>query len=286
VSLGKVINTPEVMRVYIGSFWDKPYKNLDNEKLFRAEQQDLLDDLNLLPRNATIRKVNELVKRARTLRAHIAVMDHVKHQMPMIGREKKQQQITASLKEEYEEISRLTKIPLGDFPPVSYYEKVWPTKDFTKFSSSNEKITQQMDEILMRDLPNFMALITPEKSKNEEVEENNPFGDTDDSWAIPMEFQERMRTMWNSLSPSGESLNGNQLKNVMLETKAPGEHLKKIWTLSDITKKGKLDQDEFVLAMWLATEAASGVAPPAQLPPELVPPALRSEKDKLFTISK
>ncbi len=24
-SLGKVIRSPEVMRVYIGSFWDKPY---------------------------------------------------------------------------------------------------------------------------------------------------------------------------------------------------------------------------------------------------------------------
>jgi len=284
-SLGKVINTPEVMRVYIGSFWDKPYKNTDNEKLFRAEQQDLLDDLNLLPRNATIRKVNELVKRARTLRAHIAVIDHVKHQMPLIGREKKQQQITASLQEEYAEISRITKIPVGDFPLVSYYEKVFPQKDFTKFNSSNEKINQQMDEILMKDLPNFMALISPEKTKVEEIEENNPFGDSAD-WAIPPDFVERMHTQFNSLSPSGEPLNGQQLKNVMLETKATGEHLKKIWTLSDITKRGKLDIDEFTLAMWLATEAADGRSPPATLPNDLVPPSLRSEKEKLFTLTK
>lgn len=55
-SLGKVVNTPEVMRVYIGSFWDQPYKNKENEKLFRVEQQDLLDDLNSLPDAATIRK--------------------------------------------------------------------------------------------------------------------------------------------------------------------------------------------------------------------------------------
>lgn len=41
-SLGKVLKTPEVMRVYIGSFWDKPYQNTENAKLFDAEREDLL----------------------------------------------------------------------------------------------------------------------------------------------------------------------------------------------------------------------------------------------------
>lgn len=56
-SLGKVTRTPEVMRVYIGSFWDKPYHNKDNKKLFDAERRDLLNDLRSLPRNAAVRKV-------------------------------------------------------------------------------------------------------------------------------------------------------------------------------------------------------------------------------------
>jgi len=47
-SLGKVINTPEVLRVYIGSFWDKPYRNIENEKLFRAEQQVTMHMTSLL----------------------------------------------------------------------------------------------------------------------------------------------------------------------------------------------------------------------------------------------
>jgi len=36
-SLGKVIKTPEVMRVYIGSFWNEPYQNKDNENLFKVQ---------------------------------------------------------------------------------------------------------------------------------------------------------------------------------------------------------------------------------------------------------
>ena len=72
-SLGKVLGTPEVARVYIGSFWDQPlkfaFKNLfktifqfdfycsydDNRRLFEAEEQDLFADLQSLPRTAALR---------------------------------------------------------------------------------------------------------------------------------------------------------------------------------------------------------------------------------------
>lgn len=37
-SLGKVVNTPEVMRVYIGSFWEGKCMNEDLGPFFRAEQ--------------------------------------------------------------------------------------------------------------------------------------------------------------------------------------------------------------------------------------------------------
>lgn len=48
-SLGKVVNTPEVMRVYIGSFWDGPCQNMDMEAFFKMEQGDLLRDLHVSP---------------------------------------------------------------------------------------------------------------------------------------------------------------------------------------------------------------------------------------------
>jgi tRNA U34 5-carboxymethylaminomethyl modifying GTPase MnmE/TrmE len=66
-SLGKVIQTPEVLRVYLTSFWVvKPAKCFEDcRALIEAEQKDLLKDLRDLRRNAAIRKVNDIVKRAR-----------------------------------------------------------------------------------------------------------------------------------------------------------------------------------------------------------------------------
>jgi hypothetical protein len=50
-SLGKVLKTPEVLRVYLGSFWDEPLRYDDNKELFDLEQRDLMNDLKALPRN-------------------------------------------------------------------------------------------------------------------------------------------------------------------------------------------------------------------------------------------
>ena len=55
-SLGKVIHTPEVARVYIGSFWDQPFLHAENRGLFEAEAGDLIGDLQTLPDNAALRK--------------------------------------------------------------------------------------------------------------------------------------------------------------------------------------------------------------------------------------
>merc|ERR1712198_72955 len=50
-SLGKVFKTPEVLRVFVGSFWDKPYADPHNTDLFDAEAADLISDLKALPRH-------------------------------------------------------------------------------------------------------------------------------------------------------------------------------------------------------------------------------------------
>lgn len=54
------MTSPEVARVYVGSFWDKPLSNMDNAELFEQEEKDLMRDLAVLPRQSAVRKINDV----------------------------------------------------------------------------------------------------------------------------------------------------------------------------------------------------------------------------------
>jgi len=83
-SLGKVLNTPEVARVYIGSFSDTPLHNDANRKLFELEEQDLFKDIQSLPHNAAVRKLNDLIKRTRLAKvggSHLYSLFNLQHDL-------------------------------------------------------------------------------------------------------------------------------------------------------------------------------------------------------------
>ena len=56
------------LRVYIGSFWEEPLRYMGNKDLFADEERDLFRDLHDLTRNSTLRKLNDLIKRARLVK--------------------------------------------------------------------------------------------------------------------------------------------------------------------------------------------------------------------------
>ncbi|KAK0599184.1 hypothetical protein LWI29_003046 [Acer saccharum] len=105
-SLGKVLNTPEVSRVYIGSFNNKPVNEAATgpigKELFEREQENLLSDLKDIPKKACDRRINEFVKRARAAKIHAYIISHLKKEMPaMIGKAKTQQRLIDNLADEF-----------------------------------------------------------------------------------------------------------------------------------------------------------------------------------------
>merc|ERR1719189_168440 len=103
-SLGKVFQTPEVLRVYVGSFWDQPLQNTANKELMDLEEKDLLSDLRTLPHNVAIRKVNEMIKRARRAKIHAQIILHLKSKMPTLGKAKAQKKLIEKLGDEFKEV--------------------------------------------------------------------------------------------------------------------------------------------------------------------------------------
>jgi len=70
-------------------------------------------------------------------------------------------------------------------------------------------------------------------------------------------------------------VSGLEIKNLFLQTGLPQNILAHIWNLSDMKQEGKLNPEQFALAMYLVQQKQSGKDPPAALTPDMVPPSMR-----------
>ncbi|EOY28847.1 EPS15 domain 2 isoform 1 [Theobroma cacao] len=160
-SLGKVLNTPEVVRVYIGSFNDKLLNEAAigplGQDLFEKEQDDLLKDLIDIPRKACDRRINEFVKRARAAKIHAYIISHLKKEMPaMMGKAKAQQRLIDNLEDEFGKVQRDFHLPAGDFPSVEHYREVLNGYSIDKFEKLKPKMIQAVDDMLGYEIPELL----------------------------------------------------------------------------------------------------------------------------------
>ncbi|KAL0443336.1 UNVERIFIED_CONTAM: EH domain-containing protein 1 [Sesamum latifolium] len=151
-SLGKVLNTPEVMRVYIGSFNDKPINEAASgpigKELFEKEQDDLLTDLKDIPKKACDRRAAKI---------HSYIISHLKKEMPaMMGKAKTQQRLIDNLPDEFAKVQREHHLPVGDFPNVEHFREVLSGYSIDKFEKLKPKMIQSVDDMLGYDIPELL----------------------------------------------------------------------------------------------------------------------------------
>jgi len=70
-------------------------------------------------------------------------------------------------------------------------------------------------------------------------------------------------------------VSGLEIKDVFLKTGLPQNTLAHIWALCDTLQSGKLNSEQFALAMWLIDRKKKGIDPPQMLTLEMVPPSMR-----------
>jgi len=98
--------------------------------------------------------------------------------------------------------------------------------------------------------------------------------------AIPWVVNRGDRLRFNALFKQTDCdrdgfVSGIEIKNVFLQTGLPQNILAHIWNLCDIHQEGKLNPEQFMLAMWLISRKQAGKDPPAALTPDMVPPTMR-----------
>mmetsp|Transcript_21590 Transcript_21590/g.32128 ORF Transcript_21590/g.32128 Transcript_21590/m.32128 type:complete len:566 (-) Transcript_21590:155-1852(-) len=297
-SLGKVFGRPEVLRVYIGSFWDEPYKNTENIPLFQREREDLLSDLSSLPRNSTLRKINELVKRTRYAKVHAYICNHLRNQFGFFSKQSTQEKLLKKMLEHFKTVSKQHSLPPGDFPDVNKFRETLKRFEVWKFPKLYEGQMNTLEKVLSKEIPALLKILPLVERKKiaggiDTIEEDekggstgtgNPFGSAHKySAGVPWAISNQMKVKYNNIFneqklTSGGKLTGENAKPFMLKSCLRAATLGAIWERSDMDKDGCLDDEEFAVCVYLIEAIKNGIMKdvPDALPLALIPPSKRS----------
>ncbi|EOD32492.1 hypothetical protein EMIHUDRAFT_456074 [Emiliania huxleyi CCMP1516] len=163
-NVGGVIPSAEVPRVYIGSFWDRPWQNTGMLDLMEAEENDLIEDLVTMPQNNVMNKINEIARRARVVEAHTHLLAHLRAKVVAKWYGKREEQARLCTPEgllaAYEQVQREHDLSRGDFPLPSRMASVLRAYDFTDFykpSVERSKKLKALRELTECDIPELIT---------------------------------------------------------------------------------------------------------------------------------
>ncbi|KAL8311776.1 hypothetical protein RB597_002412 [Gaeumannomyces tritici] len=106
---------------------------------------------------------------------------------------------------------------------------------------------------------------------------------------IPWAITKDEKTRYDALFKAWDGMNkgyiaGSQAIEIFGQSGMDKPDLERVWTLADHGNKGRLDLDEFAVAMHLIYRKLNGYPLPNNLPPELVPPSTRNLSQSIGTI--
>ncbi|KAG9991381.1 hypothetical protein KCU78_g19751, partial [Aureobasidium melanogenum] len=137
-------------------------------------------------------------------------------------------------------------------------------------------------------LPNLQALqqqMMPQPGRETGFSTAGLRGNATVPWAITKDekkIYDDMFKAWDGLSKG--AISGATAIEIFGQSGLEKDDLERIWTLSDPHNRGKLNLDEFAVAMHLIYRRLNGYPVPAKLPAELVPPSTRNINDAIGTM--
>ena len=129
-------------------------------------------------------------------------------------------------------------------------------------------------------LPNLQALqqqMMPQPGRESGFSAQGLRGNATVPWAVTKDEKKIYDDMFKAWDGFGKGyITGNQAIEIFGQSGLDKPELERVWTLSDPHNKGRLNLDEFAVAMHLIYRRLNGYPVPNQLPVELIPPSTRN----------
>ena len=176
----------------------------------------MFQDLQSLPRNAALRKLNDLIKRARLAKVrgywkkyiinfnivpqvHAYIISSLKKDMPSVfGKEGKKKELIKNLDSLYTQLQREHQISPGDFPDIKKMQEQLANQDFTKFHQLDRKLLERVDKMLAEDIAKMMAMIPLDEENRRQNDQDKIKGGA---------FDQVMETQTPFMFKGGEGIN-------------------------------------------------------------------------------
>ena len=134
-------------------------------------------------------------------------------------------------------------------------------------------------------LPNIEALqlqMMPQPGREGGFSTTGLRGNATVPWAVTKDEKKVYDNLFKAWDGFNKGyITGNQAIEIFSQSGLEKSDLETVWTLSDPGNKGRLDLDEFAVAMHLIYRKLNGYPVPNRLPPELVPPSTRNLNSSL-----
>lgn len=137
-------------------------------------------------------------------------------------------------------------------------------------------------------LPNLQALqsqMMPQPGRESGFSATGLRGNATVPWAVTKDEKKIYDDMFKAWDGFGKGyITGTQAIEIFSQSGLDKSDLERVWTLSDPHNKGRLNLDEFAVAMHLIYRKLNGYPVPNTLPAELVPPSTRNINDSIGTM--
>jgi len=168
-SMGRIFKGAEVSRIYVGSFRDEPLIHKEHAPLFEKDKRVLMDHLQRLPGAASMRQIDETVKRIRLTIVHSCILGQLRSQMPYLwGKESAQKRLINNLKDTYDLVRRDYQLAEGDFPNMKEMQEHLVSADFYKFPRTDRKVLSDLKDMMSVDIPRITALVAGGRKVDDE----------------------------------------------------------------------------------------------------------------------